>query len=195
MESKGKGTTGWVIWFVGLPGAGKSTYARSVYNALIHRGENVRYLSMDEQRKRYFSNPQYTSEERNKAYELFANEAVQLAKEGNNVIMDGTAPRLVMREYARKLLPHFAEIFIRCPLETAIYREANRPEGSTMTNLYSRALRRKQTGTYFKGLGEVVGVDIPFEENPLAECVIDSDRVSVEEGRDHVLDFLEMWHN
>jgi len=193
MESKEKGTTGWVIWFVGLPGAGKSAYARSVYNVLKDRGVNVRYLSMDEQRRKYFHDPQYTSEERNKAYELFVKEAAQLAEEGNNVIMDGTAPRLVMREYARKLLPYFAEIFIRCPLETAIYREANRPEGSTMTNLYNRALSRKQTGTDFKGLGEVVGVDIPFEENPIAECVIDSDRVSVEIGRDHVLDFLKMW--
>ncbi|MFC1924999.1 adenylyl-sulfate kinase [Chloroflexota bacterium] len=193
MESKEKGTTGWVIWFVGLPGAGKSTYALSVYNALKYRGENVRYLSMDKQRRIYFQNPQYTSEERNKAYELFVKEAVQLAEEGNNVIMDGTAPRLVMREYARKLLPYFAEISIRCPLETAMYREANRPEGSTMTNLYNRALSRKQTGTDFKGLGEVVGVDITFEENPMAECVIDSDRVSIDEGRDYVLDFLKMW--
>jgi len=193
MESKEKGTSGWVIWFVGLPGAGKSAYAWSVYNTLLERGENVRYLSMDEKRKTYFHSPQYTAEERTRAYELFAREAAQIAEEGTNVIMDGTAPKLNMREYARKLVPHFAEIFIRCPLKTAMYRESNRPEGLVMTNLYARALERKQTGTCFSGLGEVIGIDIPFEENPLAECIIESDQVSIEEGRDRVLDFLATW--
>lgn len=195
MEGREKRIPGWVIWFVGLPGAGKSAYAQSVYNALRERGENVRYLSMDEQRKTYFHSPQYTSEERTKAYELFVKEAIRIAEEGSNVIMDGTAPRLFMREYARKLVPHFAEIFVRCSLETAMHREVSRPEGLVMANLYRKALKRKQTGTYFRGLGEVVGIDVPFEENPLAECIIDSDQVSIEEGRDHVLDFLSTWQS
>ena len=195
MEKKGKRTPGWIVWFVGLPGAGKSTYAKAVYKALLNKGENVQYLSMDERRKNYSRSPQYTQEERNKAYKLFVEEAIQLAREGSNVIMDGTAQKLSMREYARQLIPCFAEIFIRCPLETAISRESIRSEGLIMTDLYKKALNRKQTGTYYKGLGEVVGIDIPFEENPLAECVIDSDQICIEEGLDRILHFLSTWQN
>ena len=55
--------------------------------------------------------------------------------------MDGTAPKLFMREYIRKLVPYFAEIYIRCPLETAMHREANRQDGLVMADLYKKALK------------------------------------------------------
>ena len=186
-------TTGWVIWFVGLPGAGKSAYAQAVYQALKKKGENVRYLSMDKQRKIYFPDPQYTPEERARAYRLFAGEAALIAEQGANVIMDGSAPKLFMREYARSQVPRFAEILVRCPLEIAMQRESNRPQGLITANLYKKALKRKQTGTYFEGLGDVIGVDINFEENAAAECIIESDKMSIEEGRDRVLIFLATW--
>ena len=193
MHGRNKKETGWVIWFVGLPGAGKSTYAQAVYHALQEQGIDVHYLSMDEKRKDYSPTHRYTPEERDKAYHLFAGEAARIANQGTNVIMDGTAPRLSMREYARRLVPHFAEIYIRCPLQTAMCREESRPEGQVMANLYSKALERKRTGAHTEGLGEVIGVDTPFEENPTVECVIDSDGVSIEKGRDQVLDFLAAW--
>jgi adenylylsulfate kinase len=193
MAKKKKVTLGWVIWFVGLPGAGKSTYARAVYRALRREKVDVEYLSMDERRKAYFPTPRYDEKERDEAYRLFAEEAARVAYNGHKVIMDGTAHRLSMREYMRQLVPRFAEVFVRCPLGTAMQREGNRPEGRVMAELYRKALVRKETGTYFAGLGEVIGVDTEFEENPSAECVIDSDQESVEQGRDRVLEFLAGW--
>ena len=74
-----------------------------------------------------------------------------------------------------------------------MYREANRPEGLVMADLYKKALERKQTGIQIEGLGQVVGVDTPFEENPMAECVIESGEMRIEEGRDHVLASLAVW--
>ena len=193
MGSEQNRKPGWVIWFVGLPGAGKSTCASAVYQALKGKGEDVQYLSMDEQRQAYSPIPKYTAEERARSYRLFAEDAARMAYRGTNVIMDGTAPKRSMRRYARKLVPHFAEILVRCPLEMAIHREGNRPEGLVMADLYRKALKRKKTGIDFEGLGEVVGVDTPFEEDRLAECVIDSDQMSIEQGRDHVLAYLDKW--
>ncbi len=193
MESENDREPGWVIWFVGLPGSGKSTYAGAVYRVLRGKGENVQYLSMDERRRAYAPSPKYTPEERARAYKLFAEEAARIAHRGNNVIMDGTGPKRSMRRYARKLVPRFAEVFVRCPLETAIQREGNRAEGLVMADLYQKALKRRGTGLQFEGLGEVIGVDTPFEEDHLAECVVDSDKRSVEQGRDQVLAFLDTW--
>ena len=51
----------------------------------------------------------------------------------------------------------------------------------------------KATGQHFPGLGQVIGVDVPYEENPAAECVVDAEHLSVEGGRDVVLAFLERW--
>lgn len=153
----------------------------------------MRYLSMDERRRAYFQAPKYTTAERNEAYRLFAEEAARIACWGANVIMDGTGPKRSMRRYARALVPRFAEVFVRCPLQTAIRREASRPEGMVMANLYAKAIKREKTGVQFEGLGEVVGVDTPFEEDPRAECVIDSDEMSVEQGTSRVLAFLDEW--
>jgi adenylylsulfate kinase len=193
MVDKKNATPGWVIWFVGLPGAGKSTYAQAVYQSLRKRNLNVKYLSMDERRKAYIPAPEYTEAERIESYKLFAEEAAQIAYEGQNVIMDGTAHRLSMREYMRQLVLRFAEIFVRCSLETAMHRESNRQEGQVMADLYKKALARKKTGAQFEGLGEVTGVDTEFEENQSAECVIDNDQESIEQGRDKVLAFLARW--
>ena len=62
-----------------------------------------------------------------------------------------------------------------------------------MADLYKKALARKKTGAQFEGLGEVIGVDIEFEENPSPECVIDNDQESIEQGRNKVLAFLARW--
>ena len=188
-----KTTPGWVVWFVGLPGAGKSTYARAVFEALQRERVDVRYLSMDERRKTYIPVPEYTETERTNAYRSFVEEAAQIAYHGKNVIMDGTAHRLSMREQMRRLIPRFAEIFVRCSLETAMQRERDRPEGTVMADLYEKALKRKKTSIQIEGLGEVIGVDTEFEENPSAECIIDSDLESINQGRDKVLAFLDRW--
>ena len=192
MENK-KTTPGWVVWFVGLPGSGKSTYARAVFQALQEKRMNVRYLSMDERRKSYIPVSEYTETERINVYKLFVEEAAQTAYEGRNVIMDGTAHRLSMRDQMRRLVPRFAEVFVRCSLETAMQREKNRPEGSVMADLYEKAINRKETGIQIEGLGEVIGVDTEFEENLSAECIIDSERESIEQGRDKVLAFVTRW--
>ncbi|GAB6057223.1 adenylyl-sulfate kinase [Desulfonatronum parangueonense] len=187
------GKPGWAMWFVGLPGSGKSSIAKAVMEALRKRGMEVTYLEMDARRKAYFPDPTYSAEERARAYELFLQEAEQVVAQGRGVIMDGTAYQAAMRRQARARISKFAEVYVRCPLEIAIAREQGRPEGLVMAGLYEKALDRQRTGRDYPGLGQVVGVDVPFEEDPQAECVVDSSKLSVVEARDQVLDFLKKW--
>lgn len=187
---------GCAIWFVGLPGSGKSSISRCVAQVLEQRGLPVRYLEMDACRKAYFPNPQYTTKERRQAYGLFVSEAAQLVEQGHVVIMDGSAPKRSMREVARKQIPVFAEMLVRCPVRTAMEREASRPAGKVMADLYAKALERKRTGRQFKGLGQVIGVDVQFEDNPNAEFVLENGEITKEEACQRVLAFLDTWlHN
>lgn len=186
-------TTGWAVWFVGLPGSGKSSVARAVHAALHARGMDVVHLEMDARRKAYFPNPGYSSQERAQAYEMFVEEAAQLAARGQGVIMDGTAYRVAMRQAARERIDNFAEVYIHCPLQVAIDRERQRPEGLVMAGLYEKALDRQRTGRDYPGLGQVVGVDAPFEEDPRAECVVHSAEADIDQARDQVLRFLDHW--
>lgn len=183
----------WAVWVVGLPGSGKSALAKGLARCLAERGQDVVLLQMDVRRKAYFPNPSYTPQEREAAYARFAEEAAGLVAEGRNVIMDGSAYRASMRRYARTLIPRFAEIFVRCDLAEAIRRESGRPEGLVMAGLYEKALRRRETGEPVEGLGEVIGVDVPFEEDAAAEFVIDNTNLVKKETLGKTLHFLDTW--
>ncbi|MEF2230889.1 MAG: adenylyl-sulfate kinase [Pseudodesulfovibrio sp.] len=184
---------GWAVWVVGLPGSGKSALARGVHARLEAQGRDVVLLQMDELRRTYVPEPRYTPEEREYAYERFAADAAALAGEGRGVIMDGSAYRVAMRARARRRIARFAEIFVRCDLKEAIRREAGRPQGKVMADLYAKALERQRTGRRFEGLGDVVGVDVPFERDPQAECVIDNTHLTREETLRRALLFLDSW--
>ncbi|MEW5774376.1 MAG: adenylyl-sulfate kinase [Thermodesulfobacteriota bacterium] len=184
---------GFAVWVVGLPGSGKSNLARSVAVALGEWGFDPVHLQMDERRKVYFPEPRYTSEEREAAYRMFAEEAAALVQEGRAVVMDGSAYKAAFRDYARSLIPRFCEIHVQCSLEAAMAREAKRPQGLVMAGLYQKALERQATGKDFPGLGQVIGVDVPFEENPQAECVINNEHIPKQETRERALDFLRSW--
>ena len=185
--------TGAAIWFTGLPGSGKSTLVRAVREELARRGVAARWLQMDERRKSYFPKPTYSVLERREAYGRFAEEAAGLAASGELVLMDGSGHELAMRQRARELIGRFAEVHLKCGVSTAMAREAARPEKLVMAGLYAKAMKRKATGQQFEGLGEVIGVDVPFEEDPLAELVLDAGKMSVEGMRDAVLEKFGGW--
>ncbi len=181
---------GRAVWFTGLPGSGKSSISKKVFQTLKDKGFDVKYLQMDQRRKVYFPKPSYTSEERKEAYRLFAEEGAGLASQGYFVIMDATAPEKSMRDRARKLIQDFAEIHIDCSLETAMKREGERPEGLVMADLYSKALERKTSGKNFPGLGQVIGVDVEFEKDPGAELTIENDKLSLDEAVNRAMKFI-----
>ena len=184
---------GAALWFTGLPGCGKSSLAGAVYDVLKGRGLEAVWLQMDARRKSYSSQPSYSEKERRQAYKLFAQEAAALAEQGRIVLMDASAPEKAMRQRARKLVPRFAEVFLRCDVATAMAREAQRKGGLVMAGLYAKAMKRKATGEQFQGLGQVIGVDLPFEEDPQAELVLDAGNSSIQAMRERVLDHFAAW--
>ncbi len=184
---------GVAVWVVGLPGSGKSNLAKAVAEALAEWGFDAELLQMDERRKVYFPQPKYNAAEREEAYRLFAEEAAKLVQQGLAVVMDGSAYKVAFREYARSLIPRFCEIYVQCSLATAIARETKRPQGLVKARLYQQALERQATGKPVPGLGEVIGVDTPFEENPRAEFTINNDAIPKQETRERTLAFLRAW--
>lgn len=185
---------GLCVWFVGLPGSGKSSISKKVYEKLCEYGVDVVYLEMDKLRKKYVPIPKYTKEERDKAYRLFVDDAYKEFLNGRFVIMDGTAYKKDMRLYARdKMGNRFAEIYIKCSVETAMERESKREGGHVIADLYKKALERKFKRVEYPDLGEVIGVDVEFEEDKDCEMVLENDNLLLDEAVDKTLDFILKW--
>lgn len=160
------------IWISGLPGSGKSTIGRELIKGL----NNTDYLRLDELRKTYVMNPTFTDDEREMVYSRFIDDGVSRIAQGKNVIYDATAHRMLWRLSARSKIDRFIEVYVRCPIDKCIERESARKDGLVQADLYKKAMERKRTGRQFENLGKVVGIDVPYETNPDAEAVIDSDR-------------------
>jgi adenylylsulfate kinase len=166
------------VWVTGLPGSGKSTIAKE----LIKKLKNTEYLRLDEIRKRYINEPKFNDEERELVYSKFIDEGISRIHEGKNVVFDATAHKLQWRSQARSRIKNFIEVNVKCPLDVCVERESKRGEGLVLANLYRKALERKSSGKMFEGLGQVVGVDVPFEENGNVEIEIESEKIGPKEA-------------
>jgi len=176
MKSTDISNKSWAVWFTGLPGSGKSKLSKLVYDMLADEGITCKRIELDTIRKRYATNPEYTDRERDFVYKKLVDLAAENVQNGINVIIDASAHKRLYREYARKKIQRFVEVMIKCPLSVCIERESKRKKGHIVSQMYLRALERKQKGSKFEDLGKVIGVDIPYEENLSAEIIIDSSK-------------------
>ncbi len=182
MKSTDISNKGWAVWFTGLPGSGKSKLSKLVYDMLADEGITCKRIELDTIRKKYATNPEYTDRERDFVYKKLVDLAAENVQNGINVIIDASAHKRLYREYARKKIQRFVEVMIKCPLSVCIERESKRKNGHIASQMYLRALERKKKGSKFEDLGKVIGVDVPYEENPSAEVIIDSSKKSAEQN-------------
>ncbi len=154
----------WVVWFTGLPGCGKTTIARKTKEMLSLQGVEAKILELDEIRRVVTPDPKYTDEERDLVYSSLAYMAKLLYELGINVIIDATANRRRYRDLARSLVPQFAEVYIKAPLEVCIEREAVRKAEFAPKSIYKKAASG----------AKVPGVGVAYEEPVNPEIVVDT---------------------
>jgi len=150
------------IWITGLPGSGKSTVAE----AFRKRHPEFVILRMDELRKVVTPAPTYSEAERELLYRCIVYMAKRLTELGHDVIIDATGNMRRWRELARKLIPDFAEVYLKCSLSECRRREGLRRE----THAAPRSIYEKGE----KGW-PVPGVTVPYEEPLEPEVVIDTE--------------------
>jgi adenylylsulfate kinase len=163
----------WVIWITGRPGCGKTTIAQETKSLLSERGIQSRTLQLDEIRRVITPNPRYTEDEREIVYASLAYMAKLLSESGVNVIVDATANRRQYRDFARSIIPNFAEVYVIAPLEVCIERESTRMAEFSPKGIYKKAADKK---------GMVPGVNVPYEEPLAPEISLDSASMSPKES-------------
>lgn len=170
--------SGLVIWITGLPGSGKSTIADAIKKS---RPEFV-ILRMDDIRKIVTPEPAYSESERELVYRSIVFTAKILSNLGHDVIIDATGNRRSWRDLAREIIPRYAEVYLKCPIELCQEREAMRTDThGAPPNIYKKG----------KEGWPVPGVAAPYEEPLNPEITIEADRTSAGDAISLILEFID----
>ena len=165
---------GYTIWFTGLSGSGKTTIAEELAKVLRENHVDVVLLDGDIVRQNLSKDLGYTKEERDIHITRVANVCYLIGTNDVLNIACVLSPTRKIRRYARNKIKNFIEVYVKCHIETCIKRDVK--------GHYKKAKEGK--------LKNFVGIDIQYEEPEKPEIIINTDKESIKEGVDKILDFL-----
>lgn len=161
-----------VIWFTGLPGAGKTTLAAALAEALAARGHAVEHLDGDALRA-LLPATGFSPEARDAHVRWTGVLASRLSAHGVHVLASLVSPQRAARDFVRGLCPRFVEVHVDTPAAECERRD---PKG-----LWARARAGE--------LRDFTGVSAPYEPPLNPELRLGQDSPSREVAR--VLALLE----
>jgi adenylylsulfate kinase len=112
-----------IVWFTGLPRAGKSTLAARVREALRARGDPCVVLDGDAVRAALVPTPGYDLAGRDAFYATLGRLAALIAAQGMTVLVPATAHRRQYRNDAGARAPAFVEVFVEATAQERAGRD------------------------------------------------------------------------
>lgn len=171
------GQRGVTLWFTGLSGAGKSTVACLVEQALIDRGRLAYRLDGDNVRHGLNKNLGFSAEDRQENIRRVGEVARLFNDAGVIVLASFVSPYRRDRDAVRAILPagEFVEVYVQASLAAA--------EGRDPKGLYKKA-RAGQIKNF-------TGIDDPYEPPDKAEVVLETEALTPPEAAGRVVEYLE----
>ena len=166
---------GFTLWFTGLSGAGKSTLSNLVAEELRRRGMRVEILDGDEVRTNLSKGLGFSKEDRDTNIKRIGYVCKLLTRNGVVAISAAISPYREVRDYNRREIGHFVEVYVRCSIEELARRD--------IKGLYKKALAGE--------LPNFTGVSDPYEPPLNPELTVDSELQTVQESLRTMLDYLE----
>jgi len=166
---------GFVLWFTGLSGAGKTTLAKRVEQELKARGVRVERLDGDVVRQSLTADLGFSKEDRDKNIQRVTFVAKLLSRNGVGVLASFISPYRATRDWVRSEVTNFIEVFVDCSLEECIRRDVK--------GLYAKALAGE--------IPEFTGVSDPYEPPLNPEIHLDTAKESIEESLGKIMSYLE----
>src|SRR5215207_2819245 len=170
------GQKGVTVWMTGLSGSGKSTIATIVEQRLIERGHLAYRLDGDNVRHGLNKNLGFSADDRVENIRRIGEVAKLFTDAGLIVLASFISPYQRDRDAVRALMPagDFVEVYVKVSLETAERRD---PKG-----LYKKARAGE--------IKNFTGLDDPYERPEKSDVVIPTDKMSVDDSLNLLLNFI-----
>jgi len=161
------------LWFTGLPLSGKTTIADRVYKELETLQIPIERLDSKDVRK-LIPNIGFSREERNRHMHRIAYLIKTLQKNSISTVASFVSPYKESRKVIREMVQNSVVVYVKTNIETCKKRD------------YKGAYVKAEKGEYknFSGVNDV------YEEPQHAEIVIDTDRLSVDESVEIIVEFI-----
>ena len=166
-----------VVWFTGLSGSGKSTIASALEKELYKQGIHTYILDGDNVRAGLNGDLDFTEAGRVENIRRIGEVANLFVQAGTVVLSAFVSPFKEDREKVKNCVGegNFIEVFVDCPLEICEQRDVK--------GLYKKARAGE--------ISNFTGISSPFESPEYPDVHVHSDKLSIEESVDMVLNNLK----
>jgi adenylylsulfate kinase len=166
-----------VLWFTGLSGAGKSTVAGALEQALVARGSHTYLLDGDNVRHGLCADLGFSEADRTENLRRIGAVAGLMVDAGLIVLSAFISPLQSQRDAIRQALPpgKFIEVYVATSLEVCEQRDVK--------GLYQKARRGE--------IKNFTGISDPYEAPEHADIVLDTGLLSLEQSVQQLLQLLQ----
>lgn len=166
---------GFILWFTGLSGSGKTTISKALEPELKARGCKVEILDGDVVRTNLSKGLGFSKEDRDTNIRRIGFVANLLSRNGVVAMTAAISPYRAIRDEIRAMEPNFVEVYVKAPLEVC--------EARDVKGLYAKARAGEIKG--------FTGIDDTYEAPLNPEIVCCTDAESLAESVKKVLSKLE----
>jgi adenylylsulfate kinase len=176
-REKQLGQRGFVLWFTGLSGSGKSTIANAVEQQLFESGYKTYTLDGDNIRQGINKGLTFTAEDRAENLRRIAEVAKLFVDSGQICMAAFVSPTRADRKIVKDIIgdKDFIEVFVDTPLEVCEQRDVK--------GLYAKARKGE--------IKNFTGISAPYEapENP--QIQVKTENKSVKDSAKEVFDYIK----
>lgn len=163
-----------VIWLTGISGSGKTTLGSRLKQELEKKRLKVEFIDGDTVRSFFENDTGYTRSERISNVKRIAFAAMLLVKNGINVVVANIAPYYEVRDFIRKHIKDYIQIFLKVSVEEVTRRDVK--------GHYKKYREGKLT--------DLVGVDDSYDIPRNPDLVVDVENETVKESMNKILEYL-----
>ncbi len=165
---------GFVVWLTGMARTGKTTLGAHLARRFAAVGRKVEFVDGDQPDEVLTGGLGVSKDDRVTAVRRLGYVAKLLARNGAAVVVAHLSPHRDARDAVRREVRRFVEVFVDCPMETLVRRDAD--------GLYKKALAGE--------VKNVAGIDDPYEPPTHPEVRLLTDQEKVDQSATRVFQAL-----